>query len=114
MTLLRENRRGAWRLRHEFPVAWRGEGGYRSGCATDMSASGLFINAAEPFPVGTELKLLISLPAVDSPVSMRGRVARLGGVGEPAGMGIRFTGVEPGRTRELADLLRRMRRDLGS
>ena len=116
MAVPNENRRQANRLQHEIPVAYRSAGGFLTDWATDISQGGMFINALDPLPIGSEVKLLIQMPTMEFPLALAGRVARVvrpedGGV---PGMGIEFEGLDASRRDQIASLVRRLQRDLGS
>jgi len=113
-----DNKRRASRLQHELPVAYRSVGSFLTDWATDISQGGMFINTRTPLPVGTEVKILIQLPTVESPVGLSGRVTRVAQVDNPSsgvpGMGIQFTDIDPSKRQQLEDLVKRLQRDLGS
>ncbi len=113
-----DNKRRASRLQHELPVAYRSVGSFLTDWATDISQGGMFINTRSPLPVGTEVKILIQLPMVESPVGLVGRVTRVAEFDNQAhvvpGMGIQFTDVDPSKREQLETLVMRLKRDLGS
>ncbi len=86
------------RLQHEMLVAWRGEGRFCSDHAVNLSTGGLFINAAQPLPMGSKVTLLLSFPGESEPMEIVGRVARsiLPGApnGEAPGMGVEFVDLQ--------------------
>lgn len=62
----------------------------------DVSESGIFIDTAEPLPVGTELTIKFALPRQGAPLLCKGRVVRTvppsrSPEGVRSGMGVRFT-----------------------
>jgi uncharacterized protein (TIGR02266 family) len=113
-----DNKRRASRLQHELPVAYRSVGSFLTDWATDISHGGMFINTRSPLPVGTEVKILIQLPMVESPVGLSGRVTRVAEFDNQAnvvpGMGIQFTDMDPSKREQLETLVKRLKRDLGS
>lgn len=95
------NKRRADRLHHEILVAYRADGrDFTSSCALNFSRVGLFVNTAEVLPVGTELRLIVSLPGLGDPFEVAGRVTRaldkaVSQVsGAAPGMGIEFLDVD--------------------
>jgi uncharacterized protein (TIGR02266 family) len=113
-----DNKRRASRLQHELPVAYRSVGSFLTDWATDISQGGMFINTRSPLPVGTEVKILIQLPMIESPVGLSGRVTRVAEFDNQAnvvpGMGIQFTDIDPSKREQLEALVKRLKRDLGS
>ena len=63
--------------------------------ATNISAGGLFLKSDEPLPVGTPIKLQLSLPDTESQIVVEAEVVRVqtkppdGSC--PSGMGLKFT-----------------------
>ena len=112
-----DNKRRASRLQHELPVAYRSVGSFLTDWATDISQGGMFINTRSPLPVGTDVKILIQLPTVESPIGLNGRVTRVAELDTRAnvvsGMGIQFTDVDPSKRKQLETLVARLQRDLG-
>ena len=112
-----ENKRGAARLHHELPVAYRSVGSFLTDWATNISQGGLFINTRKPLPVGTDVKILIQLPGAAFPHELHGRVARVTEFDHAAnmvpGMGVEFTGVDDGKKREIEDFVQRLRKEFG-
>lgn len=95
------NKRRADRLHHEILVAYRIDGGeFATNCALNFSRVGLFVNAADVLPIGTRLKLIVSLPGLGDPFEVSGRVMRAIGKDEGSasgttpGMGIEFLDVD--------------------
>ena len=76
---------------------------YRS---RDISAGGMFLEAAEPLPAGTPLDLQFTLPGASEPVTVSAEVVRAVPAApdgsRPLGMGIRFRNLP-------ADLRRRIK-----
>jgi Tfp pilus assembly protein PilZ len=99
-------RRRARRFPVELPVDWQvGEADdvYISS-TEDLSWGGVFVRTAAPPPVGTPIRLRITVR--EQLLSLRGRVARTRLYGG-AGMAVRFTG-ENDERRRLRQLLREM------
>jgi len=113
-----DNKRRASRLQHELPVAYRSVGSFLTDWATDISQGGMFINTRTPLPVGTDVKILIQLPMIESPIGLNGKVTRVVGLESSVrvvpGMGIQFTDIDPSKRQQLEDLVKRLQRDLGS
>src|SRR5512137_898570 len=113
-----DNKRRANRLQHELAVAYRSVGSFLTDWATDISQGGMFINTRTPLPVGTDVKILIQLPMIESPIGLNGRVTRVVKLESRSrvapGMGIQFTDLDPSRRQQLEALVERLQRDLGS
>ena len=99
MTDLPENKRRADRFYHEVLVAYRGGDVRATGCALDFSSVGLFINAMEILPPGTELKMVVHIPGSEGSLEIKGRVVRSISSdeakknGSAPGMGVEFMDV---------------------
>src|SRR3954451_1283832 len=65
------------RLEYELPVAYRTVSGFVTDWAVNISRGGLFINTQKPLPVGTNVKLIVSLPGTEFPFDLAGRVTRI-------------------------------------
>jgi type IV pilus assembly protein PilZ len=108
--------RRADRLEHELPVAYRTVDGFITDWATNLSRGGMFINARNPLPVGTTVRIILQLPGAPVPFELRGRVTRVQEFDNPTnqvpGMGVEFVDV----TDELKDRIERfveqLRREL--
>ena len=113
-----DNKRRARRLQHELPVAYRSVGSFLTDWATDISQGGMFINTRTPLAVGTDVRILIQLPMIESPIGLNGKVTRVVRIeskaGAVPGMGIQFTDIDPSKRQQLEDLVKRLQRDLGS
>jgi uncharacterized protein (TIGR02266 family) len=90
----RRFRRRTLRVRVEYPVG----GEQRSEWATTLGAGGMFIETAQPLPVGMRFRLRFRLPNGSADHELEGRVAWVmgaaAGAASPApspGMGIAFT-----------------------
>lgn len=112
--------RRADRLHHEVLVAYRVEGptedGFSSDWAVNISEGGLFINTRKPRPVGTEIRLFISLPDTVSPFELLGKVARVNTVDNQShqvpGMAIEFHGVDDETKARIDRFVDRLRKEL--
>ena len=108
--------RRADRLEHELPVAYRTVDGFITDWATNLSQGGMFINARNPLPVGTTVRIILQLPGAPVPFEVRGRVTRVQEFDNPTnqvpGMAVQFVDV----TDELRDRIQRfveqLRREL--
>lgn len=117
---LRTERR-ADRLQHELLVAYRTVDGFITDWAVNISRGGIFINTRKPLPVGTQVRLIVSLPDTAFPFDLTGRVARVNDFDNPdnqvPGMGIEFVDVDDekrGRIEKFVDRLRQALPDSGS
>ncbi len=92
-----QDRRRSRRIRLEAIVHYQVGGSEFINLATNISSDGIFIKNFAPPPVGSEIKLRVTLPPElgGVPVHLVGRVARVvDGVGmEQRGMGVEFTSV---------------------
>ena len=95
-----ENDRQSDRLPHEILVAYRTVAGFMTDWAVNISKGGLFVNTRSPLDVGSEVKLILSLPDGNSSFDLLGRVSWVnppgtsGGPGAAPGMGIEFLDVD--------------------
>jgi type IV pilus assembly protein PilZ len=108
--------RSSPRLHHELAVAYRSVGGFVSDWATNISRGGMFINSRSPFPVGTQVRLLVQLPGAAFPFDILGRVTRVvrweDDVKLAPGMGIEFTDLEPEKRDRIEAFVENLRRTL--
>ncbi|HTP26706.1 MAG TPA: TIGR02266 family protein [Anaeromyxobacteraceae bacterium] len=109
-----EDKRRSARLYHELPVAYRSVGSFLSDWATNISQSGLFINARRSLPVGTIVKLIIQIPGAAFPVDVMGRVTRVSEAVRAPGMGIEFVGLDSEKRERIDEFVEKLRRDLGA
>lgn len=108
--------RKAERLQHELLVAYRTVDGFITDWAVNISRGGIFINTRNPLPVGSEVRLIISLPDAAFPFDLNGRVIRV----QPhdpqsdqmSGMGIEFMGVDEDKRARLERFVDRLRAEL--
>ncbi len=106
------NKRRADRLHHEILVAYRAGGrDFTSSCALNFSRVGLFVNTAEALPIGTELRLIVSLPGLLEPFEVAGRVTRAlsrqdgQANGAAPGMGIEFLDVDEATAARIEEIV---------
>jgi uncharacterized protein (TIGR02266 family) len=108
--------RRAERLQHELLVAYRTVDGFITDWAVNISRGGLFINSRNPLPVGSIVKLIISLPDQAFPFDLSGKVIRSQpyepGVDQMSGMGIEFVDVDEEKRTRLEKFVVRLREAL--
>jgi uncharacterized protein (TIGR02266 family) len=108
--------RGATRLQHELPVAYKTLSGFITDWAVNISRGGLFINTPKPLPVGTPVRLIISLPGIAFPFDLTGRVAHVNALDprdtQVPGMGIEFVDVDDEKRAQLESFVDRLREEL--
>ncbi len=104
------------RLEHELPVAYRSVAGFVTDWAVNLSKGGLYINTDKPLPVGTAVRLLVTLPDAHFPVDVTGRVTRTHPVGGSAsqspGMAVEFVDVDDDKRTRIAEFVERLRSEL--
>jgi type IV pilus assembly protein PilZ len=103
------------RLQHELLVAYRTVGSFITDWAVNISRGGIFINTRNPMPVGTIVKLKISLPDAAFPFDLTGKVIRMAPHiegGETPGMGIEFVDIDEDKAVRLERFVDVLRRDL--
>lgn len=104
------------RLEYELPVAYRTVSGFVTDWAVNISRGGLFINTQKPLPVGTHVKLIVSLPGTEFPFDMTGRVTRVNeshaANNQVPGMAIEFVGVDEEKRIRLEEFVERLRKAL--
>lgn len=108
--------RRADRLQHEVLVAYRTVSGFITDWAVNISKGGLFINTRNPHPVGTTVKLIISLPNEALPFDLTGRVTRVNEFDNPSnqvpGMGVEFLDVDDEKKDRIERFVDRLRKEL--
>jgi len=110
--------RRADRLQHELLVAYRTVDGFITDWAVNISKGGLFINTRNPLPVGTTVRLIISLPdGVSSfDFDLAGRVTRVNEFDNPSnqvpGMGVEFLDVDEDKRVRIERFVNRLRMEL--
>jgi len=108
--------RQAPRLEHELPVAYKTVDGFITDWAINISRGGVFINTPDPLPVGTTVRLIISLPDTAFPFDLVGRVTRVNELDNPSqqvpGMGIEFIGIDDEKRNRIQRLVDRLRKEL--
>ena len=110
------NKRRADRLDHELLVAYRTVDGFITDWAVNISKGGVFINTRTPLPVGTTVRLIISLPDTQFPFDLSGRVTRVcefaNDANDVPGMGIEFVNVDDDKKVRIERFVDRLRREL--
>lgn len=95
---MKTERRGATRLRLAFPVLIEGPYGIRRCMGRDISSGGLFVETADPYPPGSLVRVIFSVPDGSWEMSARCEVrhaARIKGPdGVVEGVGLAFLGVD--------------------
>lgn len=108
--------RRAPRLHHELLVAYRSVDGFITDWATNISKGGIFINTRKPHPVGSLVRLIISLPDAAFPFDLTGRVTRINEFDNPAnqvpGMAIEFVDVDEDKKVRIERFVDRLRKEL--
>jgi uncharacterized protein (TIGR02266 family) len=110
------NKRRDDRLQHELLVAYRTVDGFITDWAVNISKGGLFINTRTPLPVGTTVRLIVSLPDTQFPFDLTGRVTRVSEFDNSAndvpGMGVEFLNVDEDKRVRIERFVDRLRREL--
>ena len=108
--------RKAERLQHELLVAYRTVGGFITDWAVNISRGGMFINIRDPKPVGSMVRLIVSLPDSAFPFDLTGKVIRTqeyDGTGDQMpGMAIEFVDVDEEKRARLERFVERLRKEL--
>ena len=104
------------RLHHELLVAYRSVDGFITDWATNISRGGIFINTRKPHPVGSLVRLIISLPDAAFPFDLTGRVTRVNEFDNPSnqvpGMAIEFVDVDEEKRARIERFVERLRQEL--
>ena len=111
------DKRRSFRFDKAFPVDVTSKvfGEYRA-VARNISTGGMFLEVADPLPLGSVVKVHFAMPDSDDEIVARGEVkghyylnfADREGPRSLTGMGVRFTGFEDGAAEALEDGLSRM------
>lgn len=110
------NKRRSERLQHELLVAYRTVDGFITDWAVNISKGGLFINSRNPLPVGTTVRLIISLPDTPFPFDLTGRVTRVSEYDNPMnevpGMGVEFVDIDEDKRARIERFVEKLREKL--
>ena len=108
--------RRADRLQHELLVAYRTVDGFITDWAVNISRGGLFINSRNPLPLGSIVRLIVSLPDQAFPFDLTGKIVRVHpyepGADQVPGMGIEFVDVDDEKRSRLERFVARLREAL--
>lgn len=109
----KKSTRQADRLHHELLVAYRTVDGFITDWAVNISRGGLFINSRNPQPVGSTVRLIISLPDQAFPFDLSGRVVRVNEVDNASnqvpGMAVEFIDVDEDKRSRIERFVDRLR-----
>ena len=87
-------RRGGNRAPIELKVEYKRKNTFFSDYTRNISRGGTFIRTERPLPIGTEFIFALTIPGLDEPLRLNGRVQWIsppeGGDERGAGMGIEF------------------------
>lgn len=106
-----EDRRESVRIPSRLGVGFQSYGNIRESLMTNFSRGGVFIATAEPLPLGTTMRLRISIEESGEVVDVRGEVASLntgpGLTTEDFGMGIKFVQLGEQEAKAIDDIYER-------
>ncbi|MHB8418920.1 MAG: TIGR02266 family protein [Myxococcales bacterium] len=104
------------RLHHEILVAYRTVDGFITDWAVNISKGGLFVNTRTPLPVGSQVRLIISLPSAAFPYDLQGKVSWVNEFDNESnlvpGMGIEFVDIGEEQKAKIADFVEKLREAL--
>ncbi len=104
------------RLHHELLVAYKSVDGFITDWATNISRGGIYINTRKPHPVGSLVRLIISLPDTAFPFDLTGKVMRINEFDNPSnqvpGMAIEFVDVDEDKRTRIERFVDKLRKDL--
>ena len=109
-------KRGDPRYHVHIKVDYKTKDMFLSNYVTNISKGGVFIETKEPFPVSSEIDLVLELPEAQSTIHMQGRVAWTYDIkkGGPLvilqGMGIKFTDIKPDEIKVLETYIEELSR----
>lgn len=108
--------RQANRLHHEILVAYRTMDGFITDWAVNISKGGLFVNTRSPLPVGSQIRLIVSLPSAAFPFDLQGKVSWVNEFDNAAnlvpGMGIEFIDVDDEKKAKISEFVEKLREAL--
>lgn len=85
------HQRRSARVPIEIRVEYKRINAFIADYTRDISSGGLFVRTDQPLPAGTEALFTLSIPRLETPVTLNGIVRRVVAPGEPgfdAGMGV--------------------------
>lgn len=111
-------RRGGNRAPIELKVEYKRKNTFFSDYTRNISKGGTFIRTERPLPVGTEFIFALTIPGLDEPLRLKGRVQWIsppeGGDERGTGMGIEFVYAVESEHQAVADIVEGlMARELG-
>ncbi len=108
--------RKAQRLHHEILVAYRTVDGFITDWAVNISKGGLFVNTRTPLPVGSQVRLIVSLPDAAFPFDLQGKVSWVNEFDNASnlvpGMGIEFVDIDDEKRGRIAAFVDKLQKDL--
>ncbi len=111
-----QTQRKSNRLHHEILVAYRTMEGFVTDWAVNISKGGLFVNTRTPLPVGSQVRLIISLPNAAFPYDLTGKVSWVNEFDNQSnvapGMGIEFVDIGEDQKAKIADFVEKLREAL--
>lgn len=109
-------KRQAQRLDHEILVAYRTMDGFITDWAVNISKGGLFVNTRAPLAVGSQVRLIISLPDAAFPFDLTGKVSWVNEFDNASnlvpGMGIEFVDIDEEMRGRIATFVEKLRKGL--
>ncbi len=104
-------RRRARRVPVQIQIRYKTADGFFQDYIRNLSLGGIFIETEKPLPMNTKLKVEFRLPEMRAPITASGMVVHTLHVGPTkkssvAGMGIRFSALEPSSRQMLESYLR--------
>jgi type IV pilus assembly protein PilZ len=110
------NPRPSHRLHHELLVAYRTVDGFITDWAVNISKGGIFVNTRSPLAIGSQVRLILSLPDGAFPFDLSGRVAWVNAYDNATnlvpGMGIEFLDIDEGKRTRIAAFVDRLKEEL--
>ncbi|MHB1846040.1 MAG: TIGR02266 family protein [Deltaproteobacteria bacterium] len=108
--------RKAQRLHHEILVAYRTVDGFITDWAVNISKGGLFVNTRSPLPVGSRVRLIVSLPDAAFPFDLQGKVSWVNEFDNASnlvpGMGIEFVDIDDEKKTRIAGFVEKLEKEL--
>jgi type IV pilus assembly protein PilZ len=92
----------------ELRVEYRKRNGFFADYTRNISKGGTFIKTDRAVPLGTRFLFQLVVPGRPHPFERAGQVVHVGGSGDEAGIGIRFSWEDPARRREFEEAVEAM------